>query len=76
MNGTISFPSGTTAPYDYETTATYQCNRGHVLTNGNRVRTSSGDGSSPTGQWDSTAPQCPRMYIVLVVSHDNVHTQL
>ncbi|XP_064386513.1 sushi, von Willebrand factor type A, EGF and pentraxin domain-containing protein 1-like [Halichondria panicea] len=59
MNGTISFPSGTTAPYDYETTATYQCNRGHVLTNGNRVRTSSGDGSSPTGQWDSTAPQCP-----------------
>ncbi len=64
-NGTINYPSGTTAPYDYETTATYQCNNGHVLTSGDIVRTCTGDGSSPSGQWSGTAPGCPRMFSVL-----------
>ncbi len=61
--GTINYSSGTTAPYDYEITAMYQCNHGHVLTSGgDRVRTCTGDGSTPSGQWDGTAPQCPRTF--------------
>ncbi len=74
-NGTIDYPSGTTTTYDYRITATYQCNDGHVLTTGDSVRTCSGDGSTPSGQWDGTAPGCPRM-LKYIVSHDNVHTQL
>ena len=58
INGSISYPSGTTAPYDFGTTATYQCNIGHVLTSGDRVRTCTGDGSS---RWSGNAPRCPRM---------------
>ena len=61
INGTINYPSGTTAPYDYGTTATYQCNHGHVLTSGDRVTTCTGYGSTPSGLWDGAAPQCPRM---------------
>ncbi len=26
------------------------------------MRTCTGDGSTPSGQWDGTAPQCPRMF--------------
>ncbi len=74
-NGTIDYSSGTTALYDYETTATYRCNLGHVLTSGDSVGTCTGDGSTSSGQWHVTAPQCPRMfYVCSVVSHDNVHT--
>ncbi|XP_064386676.1 sushi, von Willebrand factor type A, EGF and pentraxin domain-containing protein 1-like [Halichondria panicea] len=59
-NWTIDYSSGTTAPYDYGTTATYQCNYGHMLTSGgDRVRTCTGDGSSRSGRWNGTAPQCP-----------------
>ena len=62
-NWTIDYSSGTTAPYDYGTTATYQCNYGHMLTSGgDRVRTCTGDGSSRSGRWNGTAPQCPRMF--------------
>ena len=61
-NGTINYSSGTTAPYNYEITATYQCNHGHMLTSGgDRVRTCTGDGSTPSGQWSGAALQCPRM---------------
>ena len=73
-NGTIDYPSGTTASYDYETIVRYQCNLGHVLTNGNRARTCSGDGSSPSGQWDGTAPQCPRMFILYWSCHMTMYT--
>ncbi|XP_064386053.1 sushi, von Willebrand factor type A, EGF and pentraxin domain-containing protein 1-like [Halichondria panicea] len=60
MNGTINYSSGgTTAPYDYETTATYHCNLGHVLTTRDSEKTCTGDGRSPSGQWDGAAPQCP-----------------
>ena len=74
MNGTINYLSGTTAPYDYGTTATYQCNYGHMLTTGDSERTCTGDSSTPSGQWDGAAPQCPRtFYYCIIVSHDNVH---
>ncbi len=61
-NGIINYFSGTSIPYDYETRATYQCNDGHVLTSGDNERTCTGDGSTPSGQWDGAAPQCPRMF--------------
>ena len=62
-NWTINYPSGTTAPYDYGTRATYQCNYGHRLASGDsEERTCTGDGSTPSGQWDGTAPQCPRRF--------------
>ena len=64
INGSISYPSGTTAPYDYGTTATFQCNIGHVLISRDRVRTCTGDGSTPSSLWDGAAPQCPRMLLL------------
>ena len=61
-NGKINYPSGSTAPYNYETRATYQCNHGHELTNGDSVNTCTGDGRSTVGEWNGAAPQCPRMF--------------
>ena len=42
------------------------------------MRACTGDGRSPSGQWDGTAPQCPRMLLYLFYKawRDNVHTQL
>ena len=79
MNGTINYLRGTTAPYDFGTTTTYQCNYGHVLTSGDSERTCTGDGSTPSGSglWDGAAPQCPCMlYYCIIGLHDNVHKQL
>ncbi len=65
-NETIDYSSlgiHTTDRYNYGTTATYQCNSGHVmLTIGDNERTCTGDGSSPSGQWNGTAPQCGRTF--------------
>ena len=57
-NGMVTYSSDTTEPYDYRTTATYQCDSGYELTGGDTVRTCTGDGSSPVGQWNGTAPTC------------------
>ena len=58
QNG-IFFPStDVSEPYDYGTTATYQCDSGYELTGGDTVRTCTGNGSSPVGQWNGTAPVC------------------
>ena len=57
-NGMITYSSDTTEPYDYETTATYQCDSGYELTGGDTVRTCTDDGSSPVGRWNGTAPIC------------------
>ncbi len=62
-NGTIGYSSlVTTEPFSYETTATYRCDPGYNITRGNNVRTCTGDGSTPSGQWNGAAPQCPRMF--------------
>ncbi len=64
FNGTIGYsPLGTTdhEVFNYGTAATYQCNPGYIITSVDRVRTCTGNGSTPSGQWDGTAPQCPRM---------------
>ncbi len=69
-NGTIDYPSGNTAPYyDYGTTATYQCNPGYNRTSGDSEGTCTGDGNTPSGQWDGIAPQCPRMLYNCDSSH-------
>ena len=57
-NGMSVYSSDTTEPYDYGTTATYQCDSGYELTGGDTVRTCTGDGSSAEGQWNGTAPAC------------------
>ena len=44
--------------YDNGTTATFQCDSGYELTGGDTVRTCTGNGSSPVGQWIGTAPVC------------------
>ena len=61
-NGNITYSNITVeGQYDYGTTATYQCDSGYELTGGDTVRTCTGDGSSPEGQWNGTAPHCTGM---------------
>ena len=57
-NGKVTYSSDTTESYDYGATATYQCDSGYELTGGDDERTCTGDGSSPVGQWNGTAPHC------------------
>ena len=57
-HGMITYSSDITEPYDYGTTATYQCDSGYELTGGDTVRTCTGDGSSPVGQWKGTSSNC------------------
>ena len=54
-NGLINYASDTTAPFDYQTTAQYQCNLGYGL-----VSSSSGTSKvcGPTGEWIGIAPVC------------------
>ena len=54
----VTYSSDNTEYYDYGTTATYQCDPGYELTGGDTVRTCTGDGSSPEGHWNGTAPVC------------------
>ncbi len=70
VNGTIGYsPLGTTEVFKYGRTATYQCNPGYIITSVDRVRTCTGDGSTSIGQWDGTAPQCPRMFYIIALSY-------
>ena len=62
-NETIVYSSDITEPYDYGTTATYQCNSGYELTGEDTVRTCTGDGSSPMGHWSGTASNCSGIII-------------
>ena len=57
-NGMIMYSSDTTAPYDFETTATHQCIEGFSLVGGDEVRTCTGDGSSSNGSWSGQPPAC------------------
>ena len=56
-NGAILYASDTTAPYDFETTATHSCNPGYFLV-GEKTRSCGGNGSSTTGEWDLSEPSC------------------
>ena len=73
FNGTIVYSSpSTTEVFNYTTAAIYQCNPGYKLIDGNNVRTCTGNDSTPSGRWNGTAPQCPRMFYYWnsFVSHD------
>ena len=54
----VTYSGDITEPFDYGTTATYQCDSGYELTWGDTVRTCTGDGSSAEGQWNRTALVC------------------
>ena len=54
----IVYSSDMTEPYDYGTTATYECDTGYEITGGESERTCTSDGSSSVGQWSGTAPVC------------------
>ena len=56
-NGDISYAADTSAPFDFETIATYRCNNGFGLSGGDRVRTCM---LSPLGGgfWSGVAPAC------------------
>ncbi len=56
-NGMITYATDTTAPFDYQTTATYSCNPGYGLSGGDTVRTCTGLADS-SGEWTGTAPTC------------------
>ena len=61
MNGDITYAMDTTAPFDYQTRATYSCNPGYGLSGGDTVRTCTGtlDGN---GDWTGIAPICRGRY--------------
>ncbi len=66
-NGRISYAIDTTAPFDFGTTATYQCNPGFGLNRGNRER--SCGGLNQLGEWSGVAPTCERKNTYIQDSH-------
>ena len=58
VNGQVVFDTDTTCPFDLGTTATYSCDAGFELQNGDIVRTCEGDGTTETGTWSGMAPVC------------------
>ena len=59
VDGSISYDPAGTAPFSYNTVATYSCNPGFSL-QGSPTRTCTGDGTSVDGMFDGTAPSCAR----------------
>ncbi len=56
-SGSITYAIDTTAPYNYQTTATYSCAAGYGLSVGDTVRTCTGSNLGP-GQWNGAASAC------------------
>ena len=69
-NGTLTYSTGSVETvedqYGHGATATYQCDSGYELTGGDTVRTCTGDGSSPVGQWNGTASVCKGKQMISV----------
>ncbi len=58
-NGVIVYSSDSmTPPYDYGTTATYECNTGYEITSGDSERICTGDDGSSVGEWSGSAAIC------------------
>ena len=56
VNGTISYTGDTIPPFDQNTTATFSCNEGFVLSsNANRVCLDDGNGNA---LWSGESPVC------------------
>ena len=53
-NGQIMYDSDMSAPFDFRTTATYDCDSGYGLSGGTSVRTCESEG------WSGSAPTCQR----------------
>ena len=68
--GSITYSSDSAPPYLFETQATYavECPEGLERSGGDDVRTCTGDGSSPVGQWNGTAPNCTGIYNIVTVN--------
>ena len=62
-DGSISYDPAGTAPFSYNTVATYSCDPGFSL-QGSPTRTCTGDGTSVDGMFDGTSPICARKLIV------------
>ncbi len=57
-NGFINYLTDTTAPFDYQTTAIYNCNSGFMLSMpGGSNRTCEGSPAGP-GEWNGNVPTC------------------
>ena len=56
-NGSVSFANGTSAPFDYQTIAIYNCNEGYRLSGGDEIRFCS-DINLNHGEWNGTTPEC------------------
>lgn len=56
-NGYISYTFDTTAPFDFQTNASYACNTGYGLFGGNTIRTCVESTAGP-GEWTGYAPTC------------------
>ena len=61
VNGVIQYTPSSSAPYDFGTIVSYQCNTGFGLIGGDATRSCGGDGSSPNGVWSGTPPTCQGM---------------
>ncbi len=61
----IVYLNDITPPYEYETTAVYQCDPGYEITSGDRERTCTDDGDSPDNQWSGSAAVCSGTYLQL-----------
>ena len=66
QNGGIFFTPDTTSPHDYNTVATYTCNAGFGLTEGDPARACGGDDSSIRGVWNGIAPVCICKFKIVV----------
>ncbi len=64
QNGQIIYSPDTTAPFEFDTNATYSCNDGFFL-EGSEQSVCDGDGSSVNGQWDASPPRCTRKLSIL-----------
>ena len=61
------YSSGTTSPHAFRATATYQCDMGYKRSGGDVMRTCDGDGSSPTGKWNGSAPNCSGTFYKIII---------
>ena len=61
-NGEITLDPDSTSPFDYGTTASYDCDEGFFL-QGESNRTCGGDGSSTVGIFDGVAPVCTSKFL-------------
>ena len=58
-NGRVEFSTGSIAPFDQGTTATYVCDLGYAVSNGSdNMRKCVLDDSGRFGVWNGTAPSC------------------